>query len=515
MPEIGAGTQMLVVFFVLLALNVPVAFALGLSAMFAMWQLGFGLDLVGDLISTGIAKYTLLAIPFFILAGNLMGTVGIAERLIRFFRVLVGDLPGGMGVVGTVVCLFWGAVSGSGPASVAAIGPLIIRGMHQDGYSRVFAAGLVCTGAALSIVIPPSIGLVIYGVIAETSISDLFIAAIIPGLICGLLMLLALPFARLFSDGPDAGQAKVAVDALWPDPDAGLPYGVRLRRSFVKSFWGLLTPVVILGGIYSGAFTPTEAAIVAAVYALFVGVFIYRTLTFATLFDALVESSAASAVVMLVVAYASLFGWVVTVDDLVTQYSSGLLSLSDNQGVVLFVVLVVILIAGMFMDAITIMFIALPNLSARGARARLGSGVVRGHGDDRARHRAVHAARSASTCSWRRSSHGCRCTASPSARCRSSSPASSGWRWWRRCRSSPSRWWRRCASPRRSGEGRVVRRDGVPLVARHDRVVRERGRDDALQMQRRGRRGDVGCGDRPRRGRGAASRPPPRSLRAG
>ncbi|HET7412329.1 MAG TPA: TRAP transporter large permease subunit, partial [Pararhizobium sp.] len=174
MPEIGVGSQMVLLFFALLFVRLPVAFALGLSAIYAMWQIGFGLEMAGDLITTGIAKYSLLAIPFFILAGSLMGTVGIAERIIRFFRVLIGDLPGGMGVVGTVVCLFWGAVSGSGPASVAAIGPLIIKGMHEDGYSRAFAAALVCTGAALSIVIPPSIGLVVYGVIAETSISQLF-----------------------------------------------------------------------------------------------------------------------------------------------------------------------------------------------------------------------------------------------------------------------------------------------------------------------------------------------------
>jgi C4-dicarboxylate transporter DctM subunit len=125
-----------------------------------------------------------------------MGTLGIAERMIRFFRILIGNLPGGMGVVGIVVCLFWGAVSGSGPASVAAIGPMIIKGMQEDGYPRAAAAALVCTGAAFSIVIPPSIGLVIYGVIAETSISALFIAAIIPGLFMGVLMLIILPFIK-------------------------------------------------------------------------------------------------------------------------------------------------------------------------------------------------------------------------------------------------------------------------------------------------------------------------------
>lgn len=215
---------MVLAFFGLMALRVPVAFALGLSAMYAMWRIGFGFDLAGDLIATGITKYSLLAIPFFILAGTLMGSLGIAERMIRFFRVLIGSTPGGMGVVGTVVCLFWGAVSGSGPASVAAIGPMIIKGMEEDGYPRAYAAGLVCTGAALSIVIPPSIGLVIYGVIAETSISRLFIAAIVPGLVMGLAMLAVLPLANRAG----APAHSPALAALAPAPDAARPYGRRL-----------------------------------------------------------------------------------------------------------------------------------------------------------------------------------------------------------------------------------------------------------------------------------------------
>ncbi|MCC4297757.1 TRAP transporter large permease [Aurantimonas coralicida] len=357
MPDLDPGTQMVLLFFVLLFLRVPVAFALGLSSLYAMWAIGFGLDLVGDLLASGISKFSLLAIPFFILAGTLMGTVGIAERMIRFFRVLVGALPGGMGIVGTVVCLFWGAVSGSGPASVAAIGPLIIKGMAEDGYPRPFAAALVCTGAALSIVIPPSIGLVIYGVIAETSIAELFIAAIVPGMVMGALMLLTLPFA---DRARTAARSGAGLGSLVPPPYADRPYGERLARSFVDAFWGLLTPVVILGGIYAGIFTPTEAAIVATVYALLVGLFVYRTLTWRTLYAALVEASSSSAVVMLVVAFASLFGWVVTVDDLVGKYSSVLLGLSDNQWVILFVIMAVVLVAGMFMDAITIMFITLP-----------------------------------------------------------------------------------------------------------------------------------------------------------
>ncbi|HMQ40335.1 MAG TPA: TRAP transporter large permease [Paracoccus sp. (in: a-proteobacteria)] len=352
LAQIPAGTQMVLAFFLLMALGVPVAFSLGLSALYAMWLIGFGFDLAGDLIAAGIAKYSLLAIPFFILAGSLMGSLGIAERMIRFFRVLIGSLPGGMGVVGTVVCLFWGAVSGSGPASVAAIGPMLIRAMEEDGYSRAFAAGLVATGAAFSIVIPPSIGLVIYGVIAETSISDLFIAAIIPGIFMGAMMLAVLPFAR-------RGQGRAALDRISPDPYAGT-YLDRLGRSFIDSFWGLMTPVVILGGIYSGVFTPTEAALVATVYALAVGWLAYGTLTVRGLYESLSDAAASSAVVMMVVAYASLFGWVVTVEDLVGSYSTALLGLSDNSAVILIVIMLILLIAGMFMDAVTVMFISLP-----------------------------------------------------------------------------------------------------------------------------------------------------------
>ncbi|MCL3883048.1 TRAP transporter large permease [Marivita sp. GX14005] len=357
LPDIPAGTQMVIAFFLLMALRVPVAFSLGLSAIYAMWLIGFGFDLAGDLIAAGITKFSLLAIPFFILAGTLMGRLGIAERMIRFFRVLVGNLPGGMGAVGTVVCLFWGAVSGSGPASVAAIGPMIIKGMEQDGYPRGYAAGLVCTGAALSIVIPPSIGLVIYGVIAETSISQLFIAAILPGLVMGAAMIAVLPFAARTAALPAHSPS---LDALSPIVQPGNSYGTRLWQSFRDSFWGLMTPVVILGGIYSGIFTPTEAALVATVYALVVGAFAYRTLTLSGLYDALGDAAASSAVVMLVVAYASLFGWVVTVEDLVANYSTALLGLSGNEFVILAVIMLILLIAGMFMDAVTVMFITLP-----------------------------------------------------------------------------------------------------------------------------------------------------------
>lgn len=354
--DISVGSQMIMLFFALIILGVPVAFCLALSSLFAMWQMDFGLDMVADLVIASSSKYTLLAIPFFILAGNIMGISGIAERMILFFRVLVEKLPGNMGLVGTVVCLFWGSVSGSGPASVAAIGPLIIKGMVEDGYSKPFAAGLVSTGAALSLIIPPSIGLVIYGVIAETSISDLFLATIIPGIMLGGLMLLMLPLSRHYQTDHSAEDAiSLTTEAA---EDSG--YAQRLYRAFTHAFWGLFTPVLILGGIYGGIFTPTEAAIVASVYAIMVGSLIYRTINLQQLGAAFAHAACSSAVVMIVVAFAGLFGWVIEIDGLVIDYSEAMLTISENPQIILFVILAILLTVGMFMDAVTIMYITLP-----------------------------------------------------------------------------------------------------------------------------------------------------------
>ncbi len=353
--DISVGSQMILLFFVLIFFSVPVAFSLAISALFAMWQLDFGLDMVADLIIAGSSKYTLLAIPFFILAGNLMGISGIAERMIAFFRILVEKLPGSMGLVGTVVCLFWGAVSGSGPASVAAIGPLIITGMVEEGYSKNYAAGLVCTGAALSLIIPPSIGLVIYGVIAETSISDLFMASVVPGLMFGGLMLCTIPFAKHYTEQEDP-----LPELLDKVNTEGHSYCHRLYHAFYHAFWGLFTPVLILGGIYGGIFTPTEAAIVASVYALVVGVVIYKSISLREFYQSVVDSACSSAVVMLVVSFAGLFGWVIEIDGIVMDYSEALTTISQNPTIMLFVIMLVLLVAGMFMDAVTIMYITLP-----------------------------------------------------------------------------------------------------------------------------------------------------------
>lgn len=337
---------MILAFFLCLVFGVPVAYSLGVSSLLAFYLMGFGFDMMGDLLYAAIARFSLLAIPFFILAGIVMGHAGIASRMVYFVQVLVGSFRGGMALVTTVVSLFWGAVSGSGPASVAAIGPFLVEAMDREKYDRGFATALVCVGSALAIVIPPSIALIIFGVLADTSITGLFLAAILPGIVMGGVVL-ALAWWWAWRKGWGG-------DAVYDRRD--------LWRAFKSAFWGLLTPVIILGGIYGGVFTPTEAAIVAVVYAFFVGVVVYRTLDLPAIGRALADATSASAVVMLVVGAAGLFGWVLTVEGLIQSISASLLGLSDNPIVVLIMINLILLCFGMLMDAITIMLITIPVL---------------------------------------------------------------------------------------------------------------------------------------------------------
>lgn len=343
---INPGWLLVIVFFALIALRVPIAFALGLSSLLVLHVTGMGFSMVADLFFSNVAKFSLLAIPFFILAGVIMGEVGVAHRIVRFVELLVGNMTGGMAVVAILVALFWGAVSGSGPAAVAAIGPFLIAGMDRAGYDRGFATGLTATAAALAIVIPPSIAFVVYGILAEVSIARLFIGGIIPGVLVGL-ALIVWSLIACHREGMRGG-ARGTPQELW--------------AAFKDAFWGLMAPVIILGGIYGGVFTPTEAAIVGVIYGLFVGLVIYRSLTLDKLFHLLVEASVSSAVVMAVVAFAGLFGWVMAIYGVVEQFSQALLAVSNNPVVIILMINIILLVAGMLMDAITIMYISLPVL---------------------------------------------------------------------------------------------------------------------------------------------------------
>lgn len=343
---IDPGALLLLLFFALVFLRVPIAVSLGLAGMVIISITGLGTQMFAPVFFANISKFSLLAIPFFILAGVLMGRVGISDKIIRLISLLVGPIRGGLAIVTVITALFWGAVSGSGPATVAALGTILIPGMVEAGYDKGFAAALMSASSGLAIIIPPSIAFVVYGVITGASIGQLFIAGIIPGILVGLFLIVVAFFISVARGYGGDRFGKLA--EVW--------------QAFKEAFWGLIAPVIILGGIYGGIFTPTEAAAVAVFYGLFVGLFIYRTVTFQTLYDLLIESSVSSAVVMLVVAFAGIFAWAMTALGVVEKISQFAIALTSNQYVLLLIINIILFIAGMLLDAISIYYLLLPLL---------------------------------------------------------------------------------------------------------------------------------------------------------
>lgn len=327
----------------LLLLRVPIAVALGLAAVVVIYLGGLGLQVVSFNFQAGIAKFPLLAIPFFILAGAVMDRAGIAARIVRLVLALVGRYRAGAAVASALVAMLWGAISGSGPATVAALGPMLIPLMVRQGYTPGFAGSLVATAAELSIIIPPSIASIIYATIAGTSVAQQLLAGILPGIILGLFLMGA---AYLVVRARGWGQAE----------EVNTPIGILLR----EAAWGLLTPVIILGGIYGSFFTPTEAAAVAVFWGLFVGFFIYRTLNLTALPSLLVEAGISSGVVMAIVAWAGLFAWAADATGLMKWASKVLEELAQNPLILLMFLNLAWLILGTLMDAVSIYYIILP-----------------------------------------------------------------------------------------------------------------------------------------------------------
>ena len=336
---------LLILFVIMLACRVPIAISLGLSAVFVAWNWDMGIEMLSYNIFAGVAKVPLLAIPFFILAGFIMDKAGIAERIVRLVEALVGDVTGGLAIASVAVATFWGAVSGSGPATVAALALILVPAMLRSGYDRPFAAASVSVASGLAIVIPPSIAFIVYGGIADVSVPALFSAGIIPGIVVALFLMITV-YLISRRRGYRGSKSQIGV---W--------------RAFREAFWGIMAPVVILGGIYGGVFTPTEAAAVAIFYGLFVGIFIYKTIkSMELMISMLVESVKATAVIMFVVTCAGLFAWVASTVGLIDRGAEILLSLSDNPWVLLLLINVVLLVAGMLLDAVSIYYVLLPFL---------------------------------------------------------------------------------------------------------------------------------------------------------
>ncbi len=332
-------------FLVLLLMNVPIAITLGLSSLVALLAEGIDPIIVPMNVYASTSKFVLLAIPFFILGGNIMERVGISRRLINLAEKFVGHLKGGMAIVCVLVACFFAAISGSGPATVAALGMIIIPAMIKTGYSPEFSSALMASSGAIGVIIPPSITFVVYGSIAGASIGTLFIAGVIPGILVGLgLVIVALVIGKKLD-------LKTSEKASFKERMIALK----------DAFWGLMMPVIILGGIYGGIFTPTEAAAVSAVYGLFVGLFIYRSINVKELYQILVDSTSQTAVVMLITATASLFAWVITVSGIGSAITSLFINVSGGSTIIFFIIVnVILLIAGMFLDSTSALFIFTP-----------------------------------------------------------------------------------------------------------------------------------------------------------
>ncbi len=338
-------------FAMLLLLGAPIAICLGMSSVASMIALGAGRSLdvvlgtVPQLVSAAITKSVLMAIPFFILGGNIMEKSGISSRLIKLAQTCVGHFKGGVAMVCVLVACFFAAISGSGPATVAALGLILIPAMIEVGYKPSFAAALMATAGAIGVIIPPSITFVVYGSISDVSIGDLFISGVLPGLLMG---------------------AALIIVTLWLGRKTNLkllPRSSWKERwvAFKEAFWGLLMPVIILGGIYGGIFTPTEAAAVSAMYGLFVGLFVYRTLSLKDMKKIIIDSASTTAVVMLITAAASLFAYVLTRARIDVAISSALESFAGGNTVVfLIIVNVCLLIAGCFLDSTSALYIFTP-----------------------------------------------------------------------------------------------------------------------------------------------------------
>ncbi|UZP66255.1 TRAP transporter large permease [Desulfovibrio mangrovi] len=335
----------LLLFIVPLLLRVPIAVALGGAALAVAWHWDLGYEMLSYNFYAGVAKFPLLAIPFFILAGIIMEKAGIASRIVDLMKALVGSMTGGLAIATVAVATFWGAVSGSGPATVAALGLILIPGMACAGYDKPFATAVVSVTSGLAIVIPPSIAFIVYGGVANVSVPALFAAGFIPGIVVALCIVIAVWIIS---------HKKGYRGSCEPNaPSVG--------QAFKRAFWGVMTPVIILGGIYGGVFTPTEAAAVAVFYGLFVGIFIYKTIrSVSELFEIFAATVHGTAVVMIVVTCAGLFSWVGSTVGLIEKASSVMLGISQNQWIILFMINIILLLAGMVLDAISIYYVFLP-----------------------------------------------------------------------------------------------------------------------------------------------------------
>lgn len=334
-------------FFLLLLIGVPIAVALGLASVVAITLAShMPLLLLPQKVFNGVNSFPFMAIPLFMLAGNIMAEAKISERLVALAQLFVGRLPGALAHVATGACAFFGSISGSSPATTAAIGSIMIPAMKERGYKPSFSAAVVAASGALGLIIPPSITMVIFGVLSGASIGSLFLCGIIPGiLICIMLILLNYFIAKR--------QGLVGEDPV-PLSQAG--------RIIRESMLALFMPFIILGGIYSGVFTATESAAVACLYGFLIGVFVYRNLRWKNLCNIFINTAENAALILFLMGTANFFGFIITAEQLPQHLAQFIISVTDSQVMVMFMILAVLLVLGTFLDNIAALVLFVPTM---------------------------------------------------------------------------------------------------------------------------------------------------------
>jgi C4-dicarboxylate transporter DctM subunit len=342
------GTILFLMFMILLLGGVPIAVALGLAGALAIALADQTLMAMPTNVYAGIAKYPLIAIPMFVLVGCVFDRTGVALRLVKFATALVGAGRGALASVAVLVAMIIGGISGSGPATSAAVGQVVTRGMVKDGYPRPFIAATVGAAAATDILIPPSIAFIVYAVMVPgVSVPAIFMAGMFPGILAGVAIIVPILIISWIKDfggkNPERDE-----NSLW--------------QSFKEAIWGLMAPVVILGGMRIGAFTPTEAAVMAVFYGLFVGFFIYRSMTMKDLYEMLVEAGEISAVILIIIALASVFAWSTSTLGIVQPIAGWIVGLNLGEYGTIALLMVALIFIGMFLDGVSTFLILLPVL---------------------------------------------------------------------------------------------------------------------------------------------------------
>ena len=333
-------------FIVCFLLTVPIGIAIGVATLATIYFSDLiNVTYFAQRLTTAADSFPLMAVPFFILAGNLMGHGGVSRRLLNVAGILFGRMTGGLALVSVAACMFFGAISGSATATVAAIGCLMIPDMVRMGYNKPFSAALLASAGGLGAIIPPSLSMVIYCVATEQSISELFTAGFIPGVMIGIGFMVYSYFyckKRGYSGGGEHYTAKERIELIW------------------DAKWALIVPVLILGGIYGGVFTPTEAAAVAVVYGWVIGTFVYKELTFKDLSTYLLEAATVTAVILVIIGTSSGFGSVLTLARIPQEIAEFILSISSSKIVILLILNILLLFVGMFMETLAAIIILAP-----------------------------------------------------------------------------------------------------------------------------------------------------------